>query len=592
MNISTTFRNILEEECLNFGNDIAISFENDEKKTVAKTFKELKSDVIAFGNYIAAQALPRKRIGIIAQNCYEHMITLAACMCGAGVFVPIDYNDNSEAMMHKIVTTEIDIVVFDRLAYDKLVEIQTGIVKVKKLVAIDEIGKDDRGLAADGFPRKNNAGYNFADSNPDDLRVIITSSGTSHEYHKHVMLSANNLLISMFCFNEVMVYERNLQVMLALPFTHVYAIYASLDFVLTRGCEMFISQGMHRIEHDMLKQNPGLVFLVPAVAQALYNKYNLVKERRGEADKKAVWGSRCEHIILAGSLVPEQLIRDYFALGIKMARGYGLSEAGALVSFAIPITDLTDDCKTVGVPLKCNEVKIVDDEILIRGPSVMLGYLGDRGAEMTQNIIVDGWLKTGDRGYLSDGDKLYVNGRMTSMIPLSSGKNIIPEELEDYFSRFDGVEECVVFSPDFINLYLMVYSGEAPFRFKAIEVLLQTANLELPLFQQVRKILVSDIPFEKTAIGKIKRSNLADQLNYLEIINKIRDIIANRMYADTIIRSNSNFKEELGISSYELVSFWGEIGDKFERIIPQKLFFKMNSLTNICDYLCDRQMKN
>jgi long-chain acyl-CoA synthetase len=584
MNNQTTFRNILAQNCNYYGDITAFSYQNKSGKITVKSFNELQSDVISFSNYLSNVSSSENRIGVIMQNCYEYMLTCFSCVCGAGVFIPLDSNWSSEQIMNNIYLLEINIVIFDFSSVEKITNICKLTPQVQKYISLEPCSENELSFIAEPFPNTiyDNV-FRFDDSDPDSTHIIITSSGTSSNYQKHVRLSANNLLKSMICFNEELIFENRLHTLLALPFGHIFAIYAMLNFVLISGHEMFLSKGMQYIEDDLLTQNPDFVFLVPSVAQALLNKFNLEKARNSHIEKEAIFGTKLNYLILSGAKISDQIIYDYYKLDINVLRIYGSTEATGPISYALPITSLNDDCKTVGTPFKCFETKIENDELFLKGPSVMLGYYGND--EKENNCFVDGWFKTGDQGYLTEEGNLYINGRISSMIPLSSGKNVVPEELEDFFSKIDGVNECIVFSPNFTDLYLMVYSEYEPYKFDEIKSILKEVNFELQLYQQVRHIIISDIPFIKTSSGKIKRENLFNHYNYITLLDKIRKIIDKRLYPNSIIRFNTNFREELGISSYELVAFIGEIEKEMKQVIPKKYFLKMNSLSHICDYI-------
>src|SRR2546429_968837 len=147
-----------------------------------------------------------------------------------------------------------------------------------------------------------------------------------------------------------------------------------------------------------------------------------------------VFGGELRAIIVGGAFSEPQALQFFYDLGIPVANGYGLTEAGT----AITVNDLNPfRADTVGKPLPGMEVRIINPdadgigEISVRSKTVMSGYLDDR--ELTAETIVDGWLMTGDLGRFDSGGHLHLFGRTKNMIVTEEGKNIYPEDIESVF---------------------------------------------------------------------------------------------------------------------------------------------------------------
>src|SRR5438093_3125806 len=156
------------------------------------------------------------------------------------------------------------------------------------------------------------------------------------------------------------------------------------------------------------------------------------------------FGGALRAIIVGGAFSEPQTLQFFYDLGIPVANGYGLTEAGT----AITVNDLKPfRADTVGKPLPGMEIKIVDPsedgvgEVYVRSKTIMSGYLNE--PELTAEAIVDGWLRSGDLGKFDAQGHLHLSGRKKNMIVTEEGKNIYPEDIEAAFESLQVKEFCV-----------------------------------------------------------------------------------------------------------------------------------------------------
>ena len=240
------------------------------------------------------------------------------------------------------------------------------------------------------------------------------------------------------------------------------------------------------------------------------------------------FGGRLEAVFVGGAPTSPDTLRFFHSLGIRVANGYGLTEAGTALTL-----DRLDPPRpeTVGVPLPGVELRIdAPDaegvgEILARGPMVMRGYLDD--PELTAETIVDGWLHTGDLGRL-DGEALALLGRRKNMIVTAGGKNVYPEDVEDAFADIAGVREYCGFAAPFLwpraaagdERLLFVARPEPPGpgpgepagRHDEILRSVATRNRGLLDYKRVAGVVFHDGEFPRTASMKVKRDRLAEEV--------------------------------------------------------------------------------
>ncbi len=198
------------------------------------------------------------------------------------------------------------------------------------------------------------------------------------------------------------------------------------------------------------------------------------------------------------------------AIGIVLDVGYGLTEAGPVVAVGN-----MQECppQSVGRPLPGVDVRVDErGEILLRSPSLMRGYYGDPTA--TANALVDGWLRTGDKGYCDEQGFLYVTGRLKEAIVTASGVTVCPEEFEVHYQDPLFAELCVIPAPgphgnDIPELIVVPASEASAYD---IESTFRRLRADAPSHCRIERIQMVDQPLPRTPTGKIRRRELAARL--------------------------------------------------------------------------------
>jgi len=233
------------------------------------------------------------------------------------------------------------------------------------------------------------------------------------------------------------------------------------------------------------------------------------------------FGGELRALFVGGAFTEPATLQFFYDLGIPVANGYGLTEAGT----AVTLNDFNPfRPDTVGRPLPGMEVKIVGSgedgvgEVAVRSKTVMSYYLDD--PEMTAETIVDGLLMTGDLGRVDDAGHLQLFGRKKNMIVTEGGKNIYPEDIETAFEGLPVKEFCV-FAANYLwpessmtgEMLVIVLRLEPGHEFsEATRRELAERNRRLPDFKRVRGYVIWDRDFPRTASLKIKRIELAEQI--------------------------------------------------------------------------------
>src|SRR5215470_17774523 len=237
------------------------------------------------------------------------------------------------------------------------------------------------------------------------------------------------------------------------------------------------------------------------------------------------FGGDLRAIIVGGAFTEPQTLQFFYDLGIPVANGYGLTEAGT----AITVNDLKPfRADTVGKPLPGMQVKIVDPapdgvgEVWVRSKTVMSGYLNDR--ELTAETIVDGWLRTGDLGQFDAEGHLHLSGRKKNMIVTEEGKNIYPEDIEAVFDSLPLKEFCI-FAANYVwpkrslvgeQLFIAIHLDQNQQLTDELRNEIAQRNSRLLNYKRVHGVVVFSEDFPRTASLKIKRNDLATRLAQLD----------------------------------------------------------------------------
>jgi long-chain acyl-CoA synthetase len=237
------------------------------------------------------------------------------------------------------------------------------------------------------------------------------------------------------------------------------------------------------------------------------------------------FGGELRAIIVGGAFTEPQTLQFFYDLGIPVANGYGLTEAGT----AITVNDLRPfRADTVGKPLPGMEVRIVNPdtegigEVSVRSKTIMSGYLNE--PELTAETIVDDWLMTGDLGRFDSDGHLQLFGRKKNMVVTEEGKNIYPEDIESVFESM-LVKEFCVFAANYIwpqrsmlgeQLVIVIHLEPGQTFMDDLRRDIVSRNNRLLNYKRIHGIVLYPDDFPRTASLKIKRNALADRLAQLD----------------------------------------------------------------------------
>jgi long-chain acyl-CoA synthetase len=271
------------------------------------------------------------------------------------------------------------------------------------------------------------------------LASIVYTSGTSGE-PRGVMLTQGNLaanaLATCASFNG-----RSDDCRLnLLPFSHAFGRMSDLYVSLAGNTRLALARSRETMFADAQQVRPTLLVVVPLILSRLRQA---AVAQFGVSDPSAVQkllGSQLRGFICGGAPLAAELHEYYAAQGTPVWEGYGLTEAGPVVSAS---NEMVSRPHSVGRPIEHTAVQIAaDGEILINGPQVMAGYWQDEVA--TREMLRAGWLHTGDLGSVDSDGFLFLHGRKKEFIALASGKKIWPAAIEERFAGDPLIEQIML----------------------------------------------------------------------------------------------------------------------------------------------------
>jgi len=417
------------------------------------------------------------RVAILSENRHEWVVADLACLLLGAVVVPI-YTTLTAEQTSELLRDSGARAIF--VSSDKQLEKVLSILPrtpIEKIVAMDDV-RDPRAFQMSKLmqlptdAQLETIGHSIM---PDQLATIIYTSGTTG-VPKGVMLTHGNMASNINYFCRDFGFQTGLTCISFLPLSHVTARCVDLG-LLSRGVMLAHLPQIDQLPQTLLQLRPHILLSVPRVYEKVHTQVEVKAAgfpqkqiyqwalrtghaHRGEvlAGKRPnslVWrladalvyskiragvGGRVQIFISGGAPLGRNLAEWYVDMGIRICEGYGLTETSPVIAVNTPGAHRVG---SVGKPLGNVEVRIAEDgEILVRGPSVFLGYWNR--AEETRYAFEDGWFKTGDIGRLDEDGFLYVTDRKKDLLKTSGGKFIAPQPIEGSLKHHPLIAEAIV----------------------------------------------------------------------------------------------------------------------------------------------------
>ncbi len=495
-------RDLIERSAALYGEKTFIK-EKAGKEIVEKSFNDMCNDSKRISSFLKSLSDDTIHAAVIGPTSYAYLISYFGTVSSANVIVPLDAQLPCPEICELLQRADVTVFFYDAKYAPMLPAIKAACPDVKTYVCLQE---SEEGENIPAILNKFAPAENLPEITAETLASIVYTSGTTGK-SKGVMLSHGNFADNTFARDgESSTEDVTLTV---LPIHHIYCFTCDILLGLRYGTTVCINDSMMRIAMNLKLFQPTIILLVPMIAETILKQIKAAAAAKPEIPApmiaQAVFGGRLRGIYSGGAYLAPEIMEEYAKLGIPMAQGYGMTECSPRISNSILGEENYGD---VGVIVNRCEVRIEDGEICVQSPSVMQGYYKD--PDETAKTIIDGWLHTGDLGYV-DKNRVFITGRKKNLIILSNGENVSPEELENKFAGNDMVAEVLVYAEEG---YITAEILPNPEYFKesdkaavvgALNELIKKINTTVTSSKTIRRIRLRDKEFDKTTSKKIKR---------------------------------------------------------------------------------------
>ena len=551
--VITDLRHLVTSGAECFGEKTLYFYRDVNGEEAQYTYKQLKEEVEYIGTALLKLGISDKAVAVSGDTHPRYIATYISMVAGNGCIVPIDRDISIDATVDFLRLAECQAYVYTKAQSEKAVMIAERMPEIKyfiplepngdsvfseKVITIDALLEMGRKALEEGC-----TDYVNTELEMEKMSALLFTSGTTGT-SKGVMLSHKNLTAATNASVLSMSYDERNTFVSVLPPHHSYEMTCGHLAIMDLGGQILINDSLKRVMKNFQTFKPNALMLVPLFVETMHKRiWEEVKKRGMEKQLRLLmklnsamltcridvrsklfkqvtgaFGGNLKSIVCGGAPLSPELIKDFYAFGITVLEGYGITECAPLVAVNSPGKVRF---RSVGTPVHGCTVKIdkapeeETGEILVKGDNVMLGYY--KNPEATAEVFTeDGWFRTGDIGYMDKDGDIYITGRKKNVIILSNGKNVFPEEIEEHLSSIPSILESVVLTREndageqiitaivVPNMDILADKTKEEV-YAEIKSAVNGVNKNLPSFKQVRKIEVRYEPFERTTSKKIQR---------------------------------------------------------------------------------------
>ncbi len=559
----TTLRDLIKDCASRYGAAPAYRYHDEPGgPDIIKSYLDFAADIDKIGTALHELGLAGKHIVVVGANSYEWAVAHNAIVNGTGVSVPLDrqlpqvevaslarrgraeafiYNSSHHEIALQVAAENKDIRYFICMKADlitpELVQQDPRFLEWPHLLAQGEkllAAKDSR--------------FTGAQIDPAAMCSLLFTSGTT-AMSKGVMLSHSNITAnvhSVVCTLDIKPNQRALSV---LPLHHTFENTVGMYMMLAYGICVCFMDGLRYLVQNLKEWEINIILAVPLLFENIYRQINKNLEKSGKAglvkiirklarglgklglDVRqklfgqilAAVGGGLNLCVSGAAPINKDIIAFFNDIGIDFFNGYGLTETSPVISACNYHVNVYG---SVGNPLAFVEAAIDTDEtrpgaqgeILTRSDSVMLGYFENEAAT-AEVMQEDGWFRTGDVGFLDKKGCIHITGRAKSMIVLTNGKKVFPEEIEFLFDNLAGVKETIVWGEasarDAIDICAKLVLDPAELPAEAgnddksisswLDQQIRQINHQLPPYKAIKYFFFTDQELIKTTTLKVRR---------------------------------------------------------------------------------------
>jgi long-chain acyl-CoA synthetase len=558
-----TLRDLIQD-CATRYADLAVYRYHDAPggPEIVRTYREYAAAIDDFGTGLMKLGLHGKHIVIVGANSYEWAIGYNAIVNGTGVAVPLDRQlpemevvnltsrGSAEAFIYHPGHHEIArAVARDNANVRYFICMRRGPITAElrqadpRFIEFEEVRQSGHDARAGG-----DRSFVDAPIDPETMCSLLFTSGTT-AMSKGVMLCHRNITHNVHSVVSTIHIDQGQNALSVLPLHHTFENTVGMYMMQAYGCCICFTDGLRYISQNLKEWKINIILAVPLLFENIYHQIQKTLVSTGKLAlvtkmRKISNGLRKVGIDLRGKLfhriieavggglnlcvsgaaaIDKEIVQFFNEIGIEFLAGYGLTETSPVISACNQHVNIYG---SVGNPLAGIEVAIDTDsnepgatgEILTRSESVMLGYY--KNPEATAEVLLpDGWLRTGDIGYLDKRGCIYITGRLKSMIVLANGKKAFPEEIEFLVNHIPGVSESLVWgdatSRDNVDICAKLVlqpdslpeglAGQPAALARYFSDQLKLVNQKMPTYKAIKYFVLTEQELIKTTTLKVKR---------------------------------------------------------------------------------------
>ncbi len=529
-------------------------YKKDETPEIyTMSYKEFKNEIDQFGTALNSLGIKDdERVALISKNRYEWTVVYYAAITGNKVIVPLDKSLPDNEIISLAGRSEAKAIVFESKYMEVIKKIKDEkLSSIEKFICFDL--EEDEGdilsykkLVEKGKKLLESGDKTYLDAKmePEKTSILLFTSGTT-SISKAVMLSQKNICANILDILSILKFTSDDSMLTLLPFHHAFQAIIN-NIVVYIGASMSFCDGLKYIQQNLCEYKPTVIVCVPLILESIHKRIMKNIDKQGKTKlvsrmkkvtnvldkvhiklKRKIFseiheaiGGNVRLIVSGAAAMDPTLAKSFSEFGIRIVQGYGLTETSPVIAVE---NDFHAKAGSVGTALPSLEVKIDEKdekgigEILVKGPSVMIGYYNNN--EATEEAFAGGWFHTGDLGYIENG-YLYITGRKKNVIVQKNGKNIFPEELEILIGYIPGVKECMVYGrptkDDDLDVCVKIVYDEDAIKeimgyiseqdiYKYMKEKITEINHKMPPYKHIRDIIVTKEELIKTTTAKVKR---------------------------------------------------------------------------------------
>jgi long-chain acyl-CoA synthetase len=485
-----------------YGDGDAVRYKVGKDKIETKTYTQLKQDSERFSNLLKTLGETGNHIAMVGMSSYPWIVSYLGTVNSESVAVPLDVALPAEELCELIDRADATVLVLDEMRADVMAVVKERCPKLKHLISMQKEVSDENIVSFWEAVKEQPAGFE-CEIAPDKLCTIMFTSGTTGK-SKGVMLTQRNLAENATCL-DMKIPERSV-ILSVLPIHHAYCLSMDILKGISLGSIICLNDSLIRVAKNIKLFQPNIILMVPLMIETMAKKLEEAAGLPPEIVKREVFGEQFHTIYSGGAYLNPDYIDLFAKYGVAILQGYGMTECAPVISTTVSWNIKKE---AVGQLLPNCEAKVVDNELWVRGSSVMMGYY--QMPDKTEEALKDGWLLTGDLGYVDEDGFIFLTGRKKNLIITKNGENVSPEELENKIGSERIVQEILVREKNgvieaeiFPDMEYAEKTGVSDIK-AVLQQLIDNYNQGAPSYKKIYSLVVRETEFEKTPSKKIKR---------------------------------------------------------------------------------------